>query len=425
MSPELQSTETEFTPTSQSELSRFVADNAAGRRGALFPVGGRTALHYGCPAAEPGTIVSMTTLSRTVDYPARDMTVTVEAGIRMDELKALLKAEGQQLPIDVAQSQRATLGGAVATNTGGPRRFGYGTFRDYVIGLTAVAADGRLFHSGGRVVKNVAGYDMCKLLVGSLGTLAVITQLTLKLRPLPESSVHIWATFATLAEIEAALERLLVSETRPVALDVLNSEAAEQIGKEARCALPVKQPVLIVGFEGARRETEWQLNVLRRELAPHKPKQLLVLDAEDAERLWTALTEYQCSAEEPLTFQAHLLPSRTIEFCEQATRLGVAIQAHAGNGIVTGHLPDEATTVERAEAIISPLRRFARACSGNMVLLNCDRKWKSQLPVFGDPEPSRPLMRRIKSTLDPHDLLNPGRFLGEMKFERPMLNADC
>src|SRR6185295_16370910 len=134
--------------------------------------------------------------------------ITVEAGIRIDELARVLAAEKQRLPIDVPQAHRATLGGVAATNASGSRRFGLGTIRDYVIGVSAVDASGRMFKAGGRVVKNVAGYDLCKMLVGSLGTLALITQLTLKLRPLPESTTLLWATFDRLGTIDEVLERL-------------------------------------------------------------------------------------------------------------------------------------------------------------------------------------------------------------------------
>src|SRR5262249_54605846 len=158
--------------------------------------------------------------------PARDMTVTVEAGIRVDELARTLAAENLRLPIDVAQAHRATLGGVAATNASGPRRFGLGAVRDYVIGVAAAGAAGLMFKAGGRVVKNVAGYDLNKMLIGSLGTLAVITQLTLKLRPLPETTILLWTTFDGLGKIDEALARLGTSAARPIALDVLDPRAA-------------------------------------------------------------------------------------------------------------------------------------------------------------------------------------------------------
>ena len=152
----------------------------------VYPVGGGTSLDYGLPAKLPGIGLSLGGLTQIVDYPARDMTITVEAGITMQALAETLAAAGQRFPVDVPNAGQATLGGVVATNWNGPRRFGQGTVRDYVLGVQAVDGRGVGFKGGGRVVKNVAGYDFCKLLTGSLGTLGVITQLTLKLKPIPE-----------------------------------------------------------------------------------------------------------------------------------------------------------------------------------------------------------------------------------------------
>lgn len=405
----------EFVPTTQAELSRFVGENAGGARRALYPVGGRTALNFGYPSAIAGTLISTADLTETIDYPARDMTVTVEAGMRMDELTAALKQERQQLPVDVSQSRRATVGGVIATNTSGPRRLGYGTLRDYVIGISAVDAGGRLFSAGGRVVKNVAGYDLCKLMVGSLGTLAIITQVTFKLRPLPETSQLVVIAFSGFDDIDVVLARLMESETRPVALEVLNSDAAQQIAAEARQELPTEFPLLCVGFEGSERETNWQVKELKEEIAPFGPQQIEVVQGSDASRVWAALTEYQTYSDDPLTFQANLLPSRTLEFIDRATDMGVAVQSHAGNGIVIGHLPDDASSVESAAEILTPLRKMAQTGRGNLVVFNCEAEWKQHLPVFGEREPSWPLMQQLKMQLDPHGLLNPGRFVDSLE----------
>ena len=399
----------EFVPASAGELRRFLQENRASRQLPVYPLGGRTSLGYGYPAIVPGTVVSLSRLTEIVDYPARDMTVTVEAGIRMDELAAALRPEGQQLSIDAAQSNRATLGGAVATNTFGPRMYGYGTLRDYVIGITAVDARGRLFHAGGRVVKNVAGYDLCKLMVGSLGTLAVITQVTLKLRPLPESASCLWATFPSFREIDDALEGLVRSEARPIMIEVLNEPAARQIAAESRQELPAEGPVLLIGLEGLQREVEWQGGVLKRELAPYRPREISVVAEEGTTKLTAAMTEFPTASDAPLSFQAHLLPSRTVEFLQQASDRGVSVEAHAGNGIVIGHLPDQAATVEQAEEIVLPLRELARRSRGELVILDCEGEWKERLSVFGRAGPGGPLMRRLKQVFDPQGILNPGR----------------
>jgi glycolate oxidase FAD binding subunit len=404
-----ESSSDEFTPTTAQELARFVAENARGAPRALYPAGGRTARLYGYPPAREGVTVATSELTRVVDYPSRDMTITVEAGLRVEILQDLLKAEGQRLAVDVAQAHRATLGGAIATNTSGPGRFGNGTFRDYVIGISAVDGQGRLFSAGGRVVKNVAGYDLCKLLVGSLGTLAIITQVTLKLRPRPETRRLVWGTFDKMPTIDQALQALLTSQTRPVALEVLNSKAAWQLQSELHAPLPAEQPVLCVAFEGTNRETAWQDQVLRQELATYRPQDLVTVEEEAADKLWSALVEYQATSDDPVTFQATLPPSRVLEFVSAAGEADIAVQAHAGNGIVIGHLNDRCATAEEAAAQVAPLRALAERRGGALVILNCDHAWKSRLPVFGRERGDWGLMRRVKGALDPHGLLNPGR----------------
>src|SRR3954464_2179772 len=191
---------------------------------AVYLVGGGTALDYGNASSQPGQSLDLTVLNRVVDYTPRDMTIVVEAGVTMADLAATLAAEGQHLPIDVPRSAEATIGGVVATNWSGPRRYGHGTIRDYVIGIHAIDGRGTPFKGGGRVVKNVAGYDFCKLLTGSLGTLAVITQLALKVKPRPERSATVVGECADFAMVENALSRVAMLETPPVAIDVLVGE---------------------------------------------------------------------------------------------------------------------------------------------------------------------------------------------------------
>lgn len=398
----------EFHPTTAAELARFVAENARGPRRALTPVGGRTALSYGAPPRH-AVAVAAQGLARVVDYPARDMTITVEAGMRLEELQQHLKSEAQRLPVDVAQAHRATLGGAIATNTSGPGRYAHGTFRDYVIGISAVDGQGRLFSAGGRVVKNVAGYDLCKLLIGSLGTLAIITQVTLKLRPQPPARRLLWAPFRDLQSADRALEALLVSQARPFALELINSKAARQIQSELESPLPADDPVLCLAVEGTEREADWQIATLRDELAAYQPGDLISVGDEAADKLLSALVEYQAASDDPVTFQASLPPARTVEFLAAATEAGVAAQAHAGNGLVIGHLPDRCTSADEAARVIEPLRALARRHAGGLVLLSCEQDWKPQLSVFGPERADAGLMQRVKRSLDPYDLLNPGR----------------
>lgn len=394
-----------FRPATQGELQRFLAENAAGPRQPLTPVGGRTALAYGYPVSEESLVIDTTDLKQVIEFPVRDMTITVEAGIRVDELTEILGREGQRLPIDIAQSNRATLGGALMTNTSGPRRFGYGTFRDYVIGLTAIDAVGTVFHGGGRVVKNVAGYDLCKLLVGSLGTLAIVTQITLKLRPVSESSLLTWATFHDWDELDTVLECLTTSETRPVAVDVLAPAAASEIAGEVGIEA-TDQPTLCVGFEGLAEDVDWQCTRFREEIESFRPARVESIRDALACRLWTALTEYGLLTDSPLTFQACVRPSRVVEFLECAERAGVTVAAHAADGVIRGHFSDRLSARETVSELLSQLRNIARTHDGHVTILDCDPGWKEHLPVFEFPPATRRLMCSVKATLDPDNLLN-------------------
>lgn len=396
----------ELQPLSGGEVVRIIEqrsrERSNGRGRPLQIVGGRTAIPFVDPSAGQVDLLSTANLSRVIDYPARDMTVTVEAGMRVQELQELLREEHQRLPIDIPEAHRATLGGAIATNASGPGRFGHGTFRDYVIGIRGVDGQGRAFAAGGRVVKNVAGYDLCKLIVGSRGTLAVLTEVTFKLRPMPAGRVLLWVAIPGWDVLDRVLERLLTSQTRPVVVDVCEPSAARHILTEAKLTLPDESPVLCLGFEGTERETAWQVKAVQSELAPFEPTGTAELTGDEADRLWAALTEYATASDDPLSFDASLRPSQTMEFLARAAELGIAVQAHAGNGIIVGHLPDRCATPEEAERMLAPLAALAAASQGSLRVTKCDAAWRPALqPFFRRPEPAD-LSQRLRQAFDPH-----------------------
>jgi glycolate oxidase FAD binding subunit len=391
-------------PTSAAELGQAVR-RAADRGQAVYPVGGRTLLGYGLPPSKPGVALDVRGLSRVLDYPARDMTVTVQAGITLEALQEVLAAENQRLPLDVPQPDRATLGGVLATNSSGPRRYGFGTARDYVIGISVVNSEGQEVKAGGRVVKNVAGYDLCKLYVGSLGTLGVITQVTLKLRPLPERDALL-SLPCTAEKAGALLDRLHASRTRPVCVELLNPAALRHIDRD--CGEDCW--AVLIGYEDNTDAVTWQVQQLIRELCPGQPVSARVGSA--AAPLWQRLAEFAGRAEGGLTFKANLRPSAVAAFCVQANRLaeGVLLQAHAGSGIVLGHLEGD-LTARRAAVLLQSLRELAAAAGGQVIVLHCPAAWKAELSVWGPPRGDVALMRAVKEKLDPRRLFNPGRFV--------------
>lgn len=399
-------------PATQSDLCDWLRANATVERHAVVPVGGGTALHSGNTLFSDCVHLDTTALRRVIDYPARDMTITVEAGIRIAELTALLASENQRLGIDIPQPALATLGGALASNVSGPRRFGCGTMRDAVIGLSAVDAGGRMFKSGGRVVKNVAGYDLCKMLVGSQGTLAVVSQVTLKLRPRPETSGFLCVPLNSLGAAESLLDRLTSTATRPVAVELFNGSAAAELSTNwphsstARCWL-------CLGFEGMEREVLWQFQAVSDELRTLAASEFITAIGDDATRLWAGLTEFQVVSPQIPAFKATVRPSRVVAFLEQAERLGCSFASHAANGIVFGRLPNSTKTVDAAAAMIHPLRACAVAAGGSLTPF-CDDAWKMSLGVFARSSPDVELMRTLKKQLDPAGLLSPGRIFGDI-----------
>lgn len=394
-------------PASEEELAEMVR-KAASAGEAVYPMGGGTMIGYGLAPSREGVAVDLRRLAAIIDYPARDMTVTVQAGISVTTLQKILADQNQRLAVDVPAAALATLGGAVATNVSGPRRCGFGTFRDYMLGATVVDGEGRLVRAGGRVVKNVAGYDLCKLYVGSLGTLGILTQVTLRLRPSAEACVEV--VFSCPAEtLGDLLDRLHASRTRPIAVDVLNPRAAAEWGRQTGLTLPDQGWTIAVGLEGNSQAVEWQMHQLVCEVGPH-------LDARvgaAAEELMRPLVEFPISAGASVTARASVPPSATATLlCEaEAGHGSPSLLAHAGSGIVTAHFGKE-IGLERTAMAVQGLRQSAVAAGGNVVLWRCPPAWKERLGVWGDPPGDLGLMRAIKDRLDPRHVLNPGRFVG-------------
>lgn len=385
----------------RQEIARLAQNGTA-----IYPQGGATSLDYGNPPTREGAAIETTALDRIIDYPVADMTITVEAGITLAALQSHLALENQRLPLEAPYPDRATLGGIFATNTSGPRRFGLGRPRDLILGVSFATSDGKIVKGGGRVVKNVAGYDFPRLLTGSMGTLGILTQMTLKTRPRPESTALAWLCPSPGADVGEALERLNTSSTRPVAIELLNLPAADHYAKSLKT--PVADHVLVVGFEDNAASVSWQIDALRNEFPGWTIE--IRRDA-DAIPAWDALTAYPAEALETLTIQANLLPSAAWAFVADLDPQRWAIQAHAGNGIVYGHMLQECA-LEDAKTLIQTLRSRAVQAGGNLTIPRAPDAWKPVLGVWGEPRGDRSLMAKVKAALDPLGIMNPGRFVG-------------
>jgi glycolate oxidase FAD binding subunit len=396
-------------PASVAELCGLVKDAASSVRG-VYPVGGRTMLDVGLPPLKPGFAVDTTAMNSVIDYPARDMTVTVQAGITIAKLQETLAAEGQWLPVDVPQPERATLGGAVALNVSGPRRFGYGTLRDYVIGISFVTDEGQEVKAGGRVVKNVAGYDLMKVQIGAVGTLGVITQLTLKVKPRPEALASVVFGCDT-AALGAVLDLLHASNSRPVVVELLNQSAWRAAGVNPPVSFDW---VLAAGFAEKSATVKWQVSTLLADLKAASVRDVSEVCGPEVAALWQSLTELQVRPESPCIFKLNVPPSKVVEAVRGVTtEVPYLVHAEALNGIVWAHLPESIRLGEKAPPEPEVEKRIT-AEGGNYTLRRCPVAWKRQMNVWGRPGGDRELMRHLKRTLDPGNVFNPGRLFGDV-----------
>jgi glycolate oxidase FAD binding subunit len=399
-----------LTPADEAELLQSVRE-AYSDGTPIYPMGGGTSLNFGLPPRDPGHGLALRGLRRVIDYPARDMTITVETGIAMDELAAVLAKEKQRLPIDLPNADRATLGGVIATNTSGARRYSSGTMRDYVIGITAVDGRGTKYHGGGRVVKNVAGYDFCKLLTGSLGTIGIVTQVTLRVKPIPECCRFVACRIRNLQMAEKLLEGLVTTATSPAAIELLLGPAWQNDAALGKLSVG-EIGYLVIGLEGAEPEVTWMVSTLFNELHHHGANPD-VIAADQTTGLWMRLAQFPVEGGAPLVVKASLRSSRTVEFIEKLRQIDPQcdVQSHAGNGIVIARL-SQIGGGGISKLLVGTLQPAAAEHDGHVIVLSCDQPGElTRQATWGSTGEAGQSMEEIKRRFDPKNLLNRGRFV--------------
>ncbi len=358
--------------------------------GALVFRGGGTKQGWGARAERVDAVVETAGLDTLVEHSAGDMVAIVGAGMRLSALRDALAPSGQWLAVDPpAQEAGATLGGVVATNDHGPRRLRYGAPRDLVIGVTVVLADGSVARAGGRVVKNVAGFDLMRLLCGSFGTLGLMTELIVRLHPLPESSLTL-AVEGDEAALCGLVLALLASPVEPTALDVAGG-------------------VLAVRIEGRQAGVTGRAEAARALAKAQDLKAGDQLEGEDEAKAWRLLTAAHDGAPGETVARAATLPDRLPRVAAALREVApeATLASHAGLGLHTARFPPG----EHAEAVRAWRCRVA-ALGGTVALRRHTRDLGSPADVWG-PEPSAiSVMRRVKARLDPDRRCAPGRFVG-------------
>lgn len=422
-------------PADEDALAR-VLNYCHRHRLAVVPRGGGTQLGLGAVPERADVVLDVGALAGIVHYEPADLTVTVQAGMRLADLQAELRRHGQFLPLDPPLAPETTIGGLLATGAGGPLRTGFGHLRDRLLGMRVARADGTIIRSGGRVVKNVAGYDLGRLHTGALGTLGVILEATFKVQPLPAAwgcvRIDLDPETGGAAEpavtetrchpanglhpenIEALVDALLAAPAQPVLLELAGPPPRLWVafaGTRAEVDFAVEQACRVAGsvlgaYGESARPVPWA-EAHAEALAAHRgaPDPGRVRDSAGA-----------TSAAPFMTCRLHAPSSQVAALLERAAKdaaaagLACTYAVHVVPGIVRLHLgPAPAAAYGR---LLQAWLALCRGWGGNLVVERAPAEVKPSLPLWGEPPASLFLMRALKEKFDPHRILNPGRYVG-------------
>ena len=353
--------------------------------------GGGSKLDWGNPLQSLDWVISTAALNRVVEHAFDDMTATVEAGCIVADFQRQLAQHGQRLALDPLFPEQATIGGVLAANDSGPLRLRFGSLRDLIIGITVALPDGTLARSGGKVVKNVAGYDLPKLFTGSLGTLGIITQATFRLHPLPHAAETRTLRFAGVRQANDFLLELLDSTLAPAAVQL-------RAGRGRETSMDIRYECVSAGLAAQVRRTEAMAPGC--ELA--------------SPEVWNAREGLWMRTGDSCIAKFGVLPAELGALCERLDQLvgertldWLAVAQATGTGLVRLEgAPD------RLGPVALELRAELEHGGGSLVVLRCPEQLHRTLDRWGSAGTALPLMRRVKKQFDPASILNPGRFVG-------------
>ncbi|MBC7879801.1 MAG: FAD-binding oxidoreductase [Anaerolineae bacterium] len=378
-------------PESAAQLAEVVAASTK-NRWRLVPCGHSSKLDWGRIPEKIDLLISTSRLNRLIDHAAGDLTVTAEAGLGFQALQAILAQQGQFLALDPAYPEHATLGGILATADAGSLRHRYGSVRDLCLGVTFVRYDGEIVKAGGRVVKNVAGYDLMKLFTGSFGTLGIVTEMTFRLYPVPKASRTILIVGRSALPLFGSVK---TSALTPSAVDLLSASTVRQLGFG-------NEPALAVRFWNIPESVQVQSEELLAFAGTAKTMQLY--DAAETQFQDQLRGHFWSSQKSGIVAKVGVLPTELPALLPEVEALGATGWFHSsGIGLVRW----EDTSVET----IGKLRKFLETRQGFLTVLEAPATLKAQLDVWGYPGNALKLMKTLQRQFDPQTLLSPGRFI--------------
>jgi glycolate oxidase FAD binding subunit len=362
---------------------------------AIVPAGAMTWLECGNPLRAADVILNLERMNRVIEYSPPDLVAIVEAGVPLNEFNVLTKEQRQWLPLDFAGTPQSTLGAIASTAVTGALRLGFGTPRDYVIGLRLAHIDGTESKSGGRVAKNVAGYDLNKLYVGSFGTLAVITGLNLKLRPLPERDATMMITAKESAKLLDLAKRAFASVIQPASIFLAT-----------RLPALASQSALLIRFIESEAAVEYQLNELAHLL--DKDFQASALNDKDAEMIWQQVVNVDQLAGISVRLSVPLAKVTWMFELLQQMHKDCFASVDIGTGII--RLSFQAEDAKAVE-LIRAMRMLATGIDGSLFVECAPAIVRAEADAWGDVGNLAKLMKGVKYNFDPQSLLNAGRFV--------------
>lgn len=396
---------------------------AAEKKAPLIPMGGGTKKSLGQPPAPFAAVLNLSRWHGVIDLDLENLTITVAAGAKLATIQENLARQGYFIPLDPPFPE-ATIGGILATNATGPKRHLYGSARDLTLGTRIILPGGRIINTGGKTVKNVSGYDLTKLFIGSLGTLGIIGEATLRLFPLPEKETILILSFAELTPAFKLAMEIVHSELLPASLLLLN--------KGAQATLPPSyfpdsssEFYLLISWEGMAEDVHGQLQtILQRAEIEASPRK--IAEQEEAQKFWRILQELPANFSRPGNFnfsgKASFPLSKGADIFAQIESWGekdsfhAALLGHLGLGLLNFFFSSfeeiSSSQMKKISETIVSLRRELERQGGNLIITSGPPELKKEISIWGEPGPSFHYLEAIKKALDPEKILNPGRFYG-------------
>lgn len=414
-------------PRSTSDVSKLLKF-ASERKVPVTPRGAGFGYVGGCVPAKRGIALSMIRMNRIKEMNFADAVAVVEPGVITGDLKAAARAQKLFYPPDPASMSDCSIGGNIATNAGGPRCLKYGVTRNYVLGLEVVIPNGDVLRLGGPVHKNKTGFDLIGLFVGSEGMLGVVTEISLRLLPLPPARATISAAFAKMSEAAAAVQEIFAHGFLPAALEIADSFTLEAARKDLGAAIvPPGNAHLLVDLDGQEESVRGEAETIRSLLTSKKPNALeMASTEEDCEKLWVLRRQFSNSLratgltklnEDVVVPRSHIVD--LVEFAERLSAKSgfpIACFGHAGDGNIHVNImadrynrdPAVRKKVERAlDELFAQILAWRGVITGEHGIGLAKKRWWPDATS----KPVRKLHRALKQVLDPNGVLNPGKFV--------------